>query len=70
MRASLVSPELQSEMLAMGARIAELEAQVSEIHNSSRRVQIDYEMIIYGVRVEPGQYVMMRVGDACFDPTF
>ena len=45
-------------------RIAELEAALSAIHSTSRRVTHHHEWYIDGVRQSPGVYVVMRVGDA------
>lgn len=46
------------------ARIAELEAALAEIHGTSRRVTHLHEWYLDGVRQPPGEYVIMRVGNA------
>lgn len=45
-------------------RIAELEAALAEIHATARRVTHHHEWYLDGVRQTPGEYVIMRVGDA------
>lgn len=45
-------------------RIVELEAALSAIHSTSRRVTHHHEWYIDGVRQSPGEYVVMRVGNA------
>ena len=44
------------------ARIAELDAQIAEIHSSARRMTFRSEWYIDGVRNPPGEFVIMRVG--------
>lgn len=45
-------------------RIAELEATLSDIYASTRRYSFDSEWCLQGVRHDPGDYVVMRVGPA------
>lgn len=57
--------------IALVARIAELERQLSEIHASTRRMSFAHEWYIEGVRTPPGEYVLTRVGPVTSDePTF
>lgn len=53
-------------------RIAELEAQIAEIHASAKRMTFANEWYVEGVRHRPGVYVLMRVGPVPDDhePTF
>ncbi len=46
------------------ARIAELEALVSEMHASGLRLEFTHEWYVSGVRRDPGTYVLMRIGPA------
>jgi hypothetical protein len=43
-------------------RIAALEAQIAEIHASTRRMSFREEWYLDGLRNPPGDYVLMRVG--------
>lgn len=54
------------------ARIAELEKTLSEIHASVRRVTFTAEWYLDGLRHEPGDYVIMRVGPVPdgYEPAF
>lgn len=49
------------------ARISELEATIAEMHASTRRYSFDCEWYLQGVRHNPGEYVLMRVGPATKD---
>ena len=49
---------------AQRARIVELEATLSAIHATTRRHSFDSEWFLQGVRHDPGDYVVMRVGPA------
>lgn len=53
-------------------RIAELEAVLSEIHASVRRMTFAHEWYLEGGRYSPGVYVLMRVGPVPegYEPTF
>lgn len=64
MESSLVAPPLAKEILRMGERIAELEKIISDMHGSGRRFTFDREVYIQGLRVGPGDYVLMRIGPA------
>jgi len=48
-------------------RIVDLEALVSEMHGSGLRFSFDCEVYIQGIRVGPGDYVLMRIGPATAD---
>lgn len=52
------------EVKTLARRIAELEAALAAIHATSRRVTHHHEWYLDGVRQSPGEYVVMRVGDA------
>ena len=54
----------RAEMLA---RIAELEAQIAEIHASTRRMSFREEWYLEGLRNPPGDYVLMRIGPVTSD---
>lgn len=45
-------------------RIAELEAALADIHSTARRHSFACEWFLQGVRHDPGDYVLMRVGPA------
>lgn len=45
-------------------RIAQLEAELSNIQASTRRYSFDAEWYLQGVRHDPGDYVIMRIGPA------
>jgi hypothetical protein len=61
----------RAKFVAMQERIAELERLVSEMHSTSHRVSFTAETIIGGVRYEPGDYVLMRIGPVTHeDPAF
>lgn len=57
---------------AKDERIAELEAQIAEIHASAKRMTFASEWHVEGVRHGPGVYVLMRVGPVPddYEPTF
>lgn len=48
-------------------RIVELEAEISVVHGATRRHSFDCEWYLQGVRHDPGDYVLMRVGPATTD---
>lgn len=51
-----------AEIKRQAKRIAELEAQIAEIHASTRRMSFRDEWYLEGVRNPPGDYVLMRIG--------
>ncbi len=55
--------------ISAAKRIAELEAQLSEIHASTRRMSFENEWYLDGLRNPPGDYVLMRVGPVTSDET-
>lgn len=60
-----VSPVIE----AKDKRIAELEEQLAKIHASADRRSFAIEWYFGGVRMRPGDYVLMRVGPVTSDET-
>jgi hypothetical protein len=51
-------------------RVANLEKLVSDIHSTGRRVTMTSEAYIGGLRFDPGDYMIMRIGPVSDDPKF
>ena len=51
-------------VVALEARIADLESQIARIHTSTRRMTFAHEWYLEGLRHGPGEYVLMRIGPA------
>lgn len=45
-------------------RVKELEKTLSDIHATATRISFDAEWMLGGIRREPGDYVVMRLGPA------
>ncbi len=61
-----------AQVVKLTALVAKLEAALSEIHASTRRLTFDHEWYLEGLRHGPGVYVLMRVGPVPegYEPTF
>jgi hypothetical protein len=75
--ASIVADRIMAVINALGwkverTRVAEPEATLSEGHASTRRMTLDHEWYLGGLRHDPGVYVIMRVGPLPdgYEPTF